>query len=102
MKKVVLLVALACVGAFAADGAAIYKKCAVCHGAKAEKQYLNKVPALVSLDPAQRLTDMKAYKAGTVNGGKGKINMGAIMKGQMAALSDADMAAVNDYISTLK
>ena len=102
MKKIVLLIALACVGAFAADGAAIYKKCAVCHGAKAEKKYLNKVPALVEIDPAQRLADMKAYKAGAINGGKGKINMGAIMKGQMATLSDADMAAVNDYISTLK
>ncbi|MDY6135392.1 c-type cytochrome [Campylobacter lanienae] len=102
MKKIVLLVALACVGAFAADGADIYKKCAVCHGAKAEKKYLNKVPALVDADPAQRLADMKAYKAGTLNGGKGKIGMGAIMKGQMAALSDADMEAVNNYISTLK
>ena len=102
MKKIVLLVALACVGAFAADGADIYKKCAVCHGAKAEKKYLNKVPALVDIDPAQRLADMKAYKAGTLNGGKGKIGMGAIMKGQMAALSDADMEAVNNYISTLK
>ncbi|MDY6056806.1 MAG: c-type cytochrome [Campylobacter lanienae] len=102
MKKIVLLVALACVGAFAADGADIYKKCAVCHGAKAEKKYLNKVPALVDTDPAQRLADMKAYKAGTLNGGKGKIGMGAIMKGQMAALSDADMEAVNNYISTLK
>ena len=102
MKKIVLLVALACVGAFAADGAAIYKKCAVCHGAKAEKKYLNKVPALVDTDPVQRLADMKAYKAGTLNGGKGKVNMGAIMKGQMANLSDADMEAVNNYISTLK
>ncbi|ARR01028.1 c-type cytochrome [Campylobacter porcelli] len=102
MKKIVLLVALACVGAFAADGAAIYKKCAVCHGAKAEKKYLNKVPALVDTDPVQRLADMKAYKAGTLNDGKGKINMGAIMKGQMATLSDADMEAVSNYISTLK
>lgn len=102
MKKIVLLVALTCIGAFAADGADIYKKCAVCHGAKAEKKYLNKVPALVDADPAQRLADMKAYKAGALNDGKGKIGMGAIMKGQMATLSDADMAAVNDYISTLK
>lgn len=98
MKKIVLLVALACVGAFAADGAAIYKKCAVCHGAKAEKKYLNKVPALVDTDPVQRLADMKAYKAGTLS----KVNMGAIMKGQMANLSDADMEAVSNYISTLK
>ena len=102
MKKIVLLVALTCVGAFAADGAKKKKKCAVCHDAKDEKKYLNKVPALVDADPAQRLADMKAYKAGTLNGGKGKNGMGAIMKGQMAALSDADMEAVNNYISTLK
>ena len=45
---------------------------------------------------------MKSYKAGNVEGGKGKFGMGGIMKGQMASLSDEDMAAVNDYISTLK
>ena len=41
---------------------------------------------------------MKEYKAGTAN----KFGMGAVMKGQMASLSEEDMAAVNDYISTLK
>ncbi|WP_240330182.1 c-type cytochrome [Campylobacter fetus] len=49
-----------------------------------------------------RLALMKEYKAGTVEGGKGKFGMGGVMKGQMATLSEADMAAVNDYISTLK
>lgn len=105
MKKVLFasaLVALTCSAAFSADGATLFNKCKACHGAKAEKVYLNKVPALVSVDSAERLALMKEYKAGTLNGGKGKFSMGAVMKGQMASLSDADMAAVNDYISTLK
>ena len=102
MKKIIKKNALTNVSAFTPNNTNIYKKCAACHGTKAEKKYLNKVPALVDIDPAQRLADMKAYKAGTLNGGKGKNGMGAIMKGQMAALSDADMEAVNNYISTLK
>lgn len=105
MKKMLIIsaiAALACSSVFAADGATIYKKCAVCHGQKAEKKYLNKVPVLTEVDAATRLADMKAYKDGSLNGGKGKVGMGGIMKGQMAPLSDADMAAVNDYISTLK
>ena len=105
MKKLLLVscaVAMACSMAFAADGATVFKKCVACHGAKAEKSYLNKVPVLTTLDPAMRLADMKAYKKGEIGAGKGKYNMGAVMKGQMATLSDDDMAAVNDYISTLK
>ena len=104
MKKVLFLTAIAALGCnlYAADGATIFKKCIACHGLKAEKSYLNKVPVLTQVDPAERLALMKDYKAGKVNGGKGKFNMGPVMKGQMASLSDADMAAVNDYITTLK
>lgn len=106
MKKVVIATALACITAgsvFAADGATVYKKCIACHGAKAEKSYLNKVPVLTQVDAATRLEDMKAYKAGTAGeGGKGKFGMGAVMKLQMSSLSEEDMKAVNDYISTLK
>ncbi|ASM39722.1 c-type cytochrome [Campylobacter sp. RM12327] len=105
MKKLVIASILACFTAgsvFGADGATIFKKCIACHGTKAEKSYLNKVPVLTQVDPATRLEDMKAYKAGTVNGGKGKFNMGAVMKLQMSSLSEEDMKAVNDYISTLK
>ena len=80
----------------------VFKKCIACHGAKAEKAYLNKVPVLTTVDPAERLELMKGYKAGTVEGGKGKIGQGAIMKIQMSTLSEEDMAAVNEYISTLK
>ena len=69
MKKLLMIAALACVGvsAYAADAATLYKKCAVCHGAKAEKVYLNKVPALKTISKAERLKYMKEYAAGTRN-----------------------------------
>ncbi|ASM36397.1 MAG: c-type cytochrome [Campylobacter sputorum] len=105
MKKLVIATMLACFTAgsvFGADGATIFKKCAVCHGAKAEKSYLNKVPVLTTIEPEKRLENMKGYKAGTIGDGKGLFGMGLVMKGQMATLSEEDMKAVNDYISTLK
>ncbi|ABK82125.1 c-type cytochrome [Campylobacter fetus] len=104
MKKIlaILAIGLGTTSIFAADGATIFNKCKACHGQKAEKSYLNKVPVLTTVDAAERLALMKEYKAGTVNDGKGKFGMGGVMKGQMATLSEADMAAVNDYISTLK
>lgn len=106
MKKLVLsltVLGLACSGAFAADGAKVYKKCIACHGPKAEKVYLNKIPALNTLEPEEMVSNMKKYKAGEMGeNGKGLYNMGAIMKGQMATLSEEDMEAVVEYIQTLK
>ena len=55
MKKLLIVssvAALLSTAAFAADGATIFKKCVACHGAKAEKVFNNKVPALTSLDAA--------------------------------------------------
>ena len=44
------------------------------------------------------VADMKGYKAGTTN----KNGMGALMKGQVASYSDADIQAVAEYIHGLK
>lgn len=79
-------------------GADIFKKCVACHGAKAEKSYLNKIPVLTTLDPAEMVENMKKYKAGELN----VFKMGAVMKGQMAGLSEEDMKNVVAYIQTLK
>lgn len=100
MKKLVFLsvLTLGACGLFAADGATLFKKCATCHGAKAEKVYLNKVPALNTLTAETRLEAMKAYKAGTRN----EFKMGAIMKIQVAKLSEEDMKAIEEYIESLK
>ncbi|EAH5177860.1 MULTISPECIES: c-type cytochrome [Campylobacter] len=100
MKKLLVLSALAClsVSAFAADGATLYKKCAVCHGAKADKVYLNKVPALNTLTAAERLQYMKDYAAGKRNA----YGQGAIMKINLKGLTEADFKAIEEYIESLK
>ncbi len=98
MKKIVLTLLVASVGLMAADGAALYKKCAACHGAKGEKAALGKSAKIGGMDAAALAADLKGYKAGTVN----KKGMGALMKGQVAAYDDAQIEAVSAYIAGLK
>jgi len=100
MKKVTLALILAGAAslAMAADGAALFKKCAGCHGAKAEKHALGKSAVIAGLDAATIEKDLKGYKAGTLN----KHGMGMLMKGQVANLSDADIKALAEYIHGLK
>jgi len=82
----------------AAEPSALYQKCAACHGQKGEKPALGKSEVISGWKADKTLEALKGYKAGTRNT-KG---MGALMKGQTAALSDADMKALGDYIATLK
>ena len=99
MKKVTLALMLAGAASLAmADGAALFKKCAGCHGAKAEKHALGKSAVIAGLDAATIEKDLKGYKAGTLN----KHGMGTLMKGQVAALSDADIKALAEYVHGLK
>ncbi len=100
MKKFALLTLAAVTAStlMAADGAAIFKRCAGCHGAKGEKHALGKSQPIAGWDKAKLVEALKGYKAGTRN----VYGMGAVMKGQVASLSDADIEAVADYISKLK
>ena len=99
MKKVVLTVlAVGAMSFLAADGAALYKKCAGCHGAKGEKKALGKSAVIAGQDAAATEAALKGYKAGTLN----THGMGGLMKGQVASYSDADMKAVSEYIAGLK
>lgn len=82
----------------AADGSALYQKCAACHGLKGEKNALGKSEVIAGWKADKTLKALKAYKAGTRNI-KG---MGALMKGQMASMNGVDMKALSDYIATLK
>ena len=74
-----------------------YKKCVACHGAKAEKVFNNKVPALTSLDAAAIEAALKGYKTGA-----NKFGLGAMMKPIATPMSDEDAKAVAEYIQTLK
>lgn len=77
----------------AADGATIFKKCAACHGANGEKVALGKSKVIKDLSKEQIITAIKGFKDGTYGG-----SMKALMKGQVASLSEADIEAVAEYI----
>ncbi len=98
MKKIIVASLLAGVTSLlAADGAELYKKCVSCHGANAEKSALGKSQVIKGWDQAKLVASLKGYKDGTYGGA-----MKAIMKGQVAPYSDADIEAVAGYISGLK
>ena len=79
------------------DGKALFAKCAGCHGADGKTAALGK-SAIIAGQPAADLeTKIAGYKAGTLN----TAGMGALMKGQVSGLSDADIKAVASYISGL-
>jgi cytochrome c553 len=98
MKKIALALIVAGSTLMAADGAALYKNCVACHGANGEKKALNKSEAITGWDAAKTIEALNGYKDGTRNI-KG---MGGLMKGQVAAYSDADIKAVSEYIATFK
>ena len=83
---------------FAAEGEAIYKKCAACHGEKADVKYANKVPALTSISKEDRIKALQGYKDGSNN----NFGMGKVMQLHAKNLSDEDMATVSEYIDSLK
>lgn len=77
------------------DGKALYAKCAGCHGADAKTSALGKSAVIAGQAAADLETKIAGYKAGTRN----VAGMGALMKGQVADYSDADIKAVSAFIA---
>jgi cytochrome c553 len=98
MKKIALAMLFAGVSLMAADGKALAGKCAACHGASFEKVALGKSAVVKGQSAGAIETSLKGYKAGTLN----KNGMGALMKGQVASMSDADIKALASYIAGIK
>lgn len=97
MKSTKILLGALILGAtslFAADGASLYKACASCHGASAEKAALGKSQIIKGWEATKIETALKGYKDGSYGGA-----MKGVMKGQVARLSDDDIKALADYIS---
>ncbi len=95
-----VLLGLAVLGAtslFAADGAMLYKKCAGCHGAKAEKKALGKSQVVAGWDVAKTQKALNGYKDGSYGGA-----MKGVMKGQVASMSADDIKAVSEFIASQK
>ncbi len=80
-----------------APGKALFATCAACHGPDGKTLALGKGAVIAGQPKADLLDKMNAYKAGT----RDITGNGMLMKGQMAALSDADMEALADYIASL-
>ena len=81
----------------AADGASLYKKCAGCHGVSGEKKALGKSAEIKGWEAKKTITALKGYKAGTYGGA-----MKGLMKGQVAALDDAQIEAIAKFIEAQK
>lgn len=91
---VIALLGLGCVSVMADEGADLYKKCAACHGAAGEKAALGKSKIIKDMGVSGVITALKGYKDGSY-GGASK----AIMKGQVAALTDAQITSIATYIA---
>jgi cytochrome c553 len=78
-------------------GKALYVKCAACHGADGKTKALGKSAEIAGQSAADLEMKIAEYKAGT----RDVAGMGAMMKLQVAGLSDEDIKAVSAYISTL-
>ena len=97
MKKIVLTAIFAAATAASLSAASI-AACAACHGAKGEKPALGKSEIIAGWDEAKVVASLNGYKAGTLN----VHGMGAVMKGQVAKLSDADIADLAKQIAAMK
>ena len=98
MKKIAIAMLFAGSTLLMADGAALYAKCAGCHGQKGEKAALGKSAVIGGMDAAKLEELIKGYKAGTLN----QHGMGALMNGQVKAMSDEEIKEVAAYIAGLK
>ncbi len=77
--------------------AANFAACAGCHGVNAEKKALGKSAVIASWDEAKIVAALKGYKDGSYGGA-----MKGVMKGQVARLSDADIADLAKKIAAFK
>lgn len=83
----------------AADGAALYKTktCFTCHGQDGKTPIMPGYPKIAGQDKAYTLQQMKDIKSGARSNGQS-----AAMKGVMGLVSEEEINALADYISTMQ
>jgi len=81
-----------------ADGKALYKNCAGCHGDNGKTKGLQLSALIAGQSSAKTIKQLTAYKKGELN----KYGLGNIMKMQVATLSATDIEELATYVSTLK
>lgn len=99
MKKAIFLLLTVSISMFAEDGASIYtSNCVSCHGADGKKAALNKALPIAGWDKAKTVEALNGYKDGSRN----TTGLGKIMTPKVSTLTSDQIAAVSEYISTLK
>lgn len=93
MRKVVKLAALGMLVAAPALYAASTAACKGCHGQQFEKAAMGKSKVVQDMSKEEIIASLKGYQDGTYGGA-----MKGLMKGQVANLSDADIASMADEI----
>lgn len=97
MKKssMILLALLGLCSVVAAeDGAALYKKCAVCHGSQGEKAAYDKSKIIKDMTKDQFTAALKGYKDGSYGGAQK-----GLMKAQVGTLSNEQISALAAHIA---
>jgi len=79
------------------EGPVLYGSCKFCHGLKAEKIYVNTIPAIKNMDYKILETKLKLYKKGELD----IYGFGMIMKMQMKNMPDEKIPALVKYIKSL-
>jgi len=85
--------------AMAADGKALFatKGCTACHGPDGKAPLMPLYPKLAGQNAPYLVDQLKAFKAQTRKNGQA-----ALMWGQAAQLSDAEMDAIAKYLASVK
>ncbi|ODC00378.1 cytochrome C [Candidatus Thiodiazotropha endoloripes] len=93
-----LVVSAVSMNAQAADGAELYKTktCWSCHGKDAKSPIMPVYPKLAGQNADYAYNQMKDIKAGVRSNGQS-----AAMKGVMGLVTDEEMRAIADWLSTL-
>ncbi len=80
------------------DGKQIFKTCAVCHGADANKRSLNVSRFIAGMDKDHIIETLHGYQSGKIN----QYGFGSMMKGQAKKLSEEQLEAVALYVQSLE
>jgi len=102
-SKIINLVLMSCMAlaagaAVAEDGAALYKSktCFTCHGKDGKTPIMPGYPYIAGQNREYVLQQLKDIKSGARSNGQS-----AAMKGVMGLVSDEEMEALAEYISTM-
>ena len=94
MKNTILGLTLISTMMLAADGSALYSKCAGCHGSQGEKKALGKSKVINKMSKEDLITALNGYKDGSYGG-----PMKGLMKGQVSKLNHEDIEALALHIA---